>query len=279
MPTDLTAGDPAATTTSTTAPTAARDRGAAAVDADDLLPVRSRISWGAILAGAVLALALYFLLTLLGAAVGLSVAGDAGASELGIGAGIFAIVVTAACLFAGGYAASQFTAGENRAEAAVYGLLVWAVVFGMLLWLMASGVRAGFNAMVGVATAGGAAVGAAADAVPTGALTSGNISAADAEDLARRAGFDQAQIDGLKESARTRAAELKRDAANTDLSAEADRRVSDAAERAGDAASTAAWLSFAGTLLSMLAAVGGGYLGGGPQLRLLAGRPARPGAA
>ena len=111
------------------------------VGVDDVLPVGSRISWGAILAGAVLALALYFLLTLLGAAIGLSVAGDAGAAELGTGAAVWSVVVTALCLFAGGYAASHFTVGEHKVEAAVYGLVVWAVVFSMLLWLMASGVR------------------------------------------------------------------------------------------------------------------------------------------
>ena len=156
--------DTPATTTATAAD--ARDRDLPDVDAEDLLPVRSRISWGAILAGAVLALALYFLLTLLGAAIGLSVADDAGATELGLGAGIWAILVTALCLFAGGYAASHFTVGENKTEAAVYGLLVWAVVFAMLLWLMASGVRAGFGAMVSVATAGGAAAGAVAGRGP-----------------------------------------------------------------------------------------------------------------
>ena len=42
----------------------------APVHAEDLIPVRSRITWGAILAGSVLALSLYFLLALLGGAVG-----------------------------------------------------------------------------------------------------------------------------------------------------------------------------------------------------------------
>ncbi len=42
------------------------------VDAHDLLPVHSRVSWGAITAGSVIALAMYFLLTLLarGGAIG-----------------------------------------------------------------------------------------------------------------------------------------------------------------------------------------------------------------
>ena len=56
-----------------------------AVHAEDLVPVRSRISWGAIVAGSVLALALYFLLTLLGGAVGLSVSDKFDGRNIGTG--------------------------------------------------------------------------------------------------------------------------------------------------------------------------------------------------
>ena len=242
------------------------------VDAEDILPVSSRISWGAILAGAVLALALYFLLTLLGAAIGLSVSDDADAGALGTGAAIWAVLVTALCLFAGGYAASHFTVGESKAEAAVYGMLVWAVVFAMLLWLMASGVRAGFGAMVGVATAGGAAVGAVADAVPGDALSADSLkglTTADVERIAREVGVEQAQIDRMKQSSRRvrrRGPRPRRPAGGPGETAE--REAGEAAEAVGDAATTAAWWAFGGTLLSMLAAVGGGALGAGPRFRL-----------
>ncbi len=42
--------------------------------ATDLLAVKSRVSWGAIAAGAMVSLAIYFLLTLTGIAVGLEAA-------------------------------------------------------------------------------------------------------------------------------------------------------------------------------------------------------------
>ena len=119
----------------------------------DVAPVHSRISWGAIVAGSVLALALYFLLTLLGGAIGLTINDRTTAQGLGNAAAVWAIAVTALCLFVGGVVASQLTVGESKMESALYGLLVWAVVFAMLLWLMATGVRLGFNAMVGAATA------------------------------------------------------------------------------------------------------------------------------
>ncbi|QDT17293.1 hypothetical protein [Alienimonas californiensis] len=237
------------------------------VGVDDVLPVRSRVSWGAILAGAVLALALYFLLTLLGAAIGLSVGPDTDADTLGTGAAIWAIVVTALCLFAGGYLASEFTVGESKVEGAVYGALVWAAVFAMLLWLMASGVRAGFNAMVGVATAGGAAVGTVVDAVPADAAA--NVNLADLRSVAQRAGFEQAQIDQLTAAAETRAREAANSAGSAVNSGELEREASQTAEEIVDATATVTWLTFAGTLLSMLAAVLGGYLGAGPTFRLI----------
>lgn len=210
---------------------------------EDLFPVRSRISWGAIVAGSVLALALYLLLTLLGGAIGLSVGDRFDARNVGIGAAVYAILVTAACLFVGGYVASQLTTGENRAEAAMYGLLVWAVVFAMILWLMATGVRAGFGAMMGVAT------------------TTNMAARADGgwEDAARRAGVPQARIDEWRAQAGNAAADTRA-------------AVNDPANRAeaGEAATRVAWYTFAGTLVSMIAAALGGLAGAGGSLRLFA---------
>lgn len=226
------------------------------VQAEDLVPVRSRINWGAIVAGSVLALALYFLLTLLGGAIGFSVSDKVEAKNLGIGAAVFAIVVTALCLFVGGFVASQLTVGENKTEACVYGLLVWAVVFTMLLWLMASGVRAGFNAMVGVATAGTAAVDTAAK----------NTTPEDWEAVARRAGFDQGQIDAVKQKAKDAPAKARETAEDPATKAKAEQ----AAREAGEAATRVTWYTFLGTLVSMIAASAGGLVGAGPTFRVFA---------
>lgn len=226
------------------------------IGVEDLSGVRSRISWGAILAGSVLAIALYFLLTLLGGAVGFSVSDRFGGRTIGIAAAVYAIIVTALCLFAGGFVASQMTAGENRREAAMYGLLVWATVFAMLLWLMASGVRAGFNTMVGVATTGASV----ADA------TAQNTTQADAEEAARRFGFTQQQIDEVKARAKNAPAEAR--AAAEDPATK--QRAEEAAREAGEVATRVTWWSFFGTLVSMLAAAAGGYVGAGPTFRLFA---------
>src|SRR4051812_28132784 len=79
------------------------------VHLEDLVPVRSRISWGAILAGGVLALAVYLILTLLGGAIGLSVADSVRGSTLATGAAVWAIASIALALFAGGCVASQLS--------------------------------------------------------------------------------------------------------------------------------------------------------------------------
>jgi len=221
---------------------------------EDIIGVRSRISWGAILAGSVLAVALYFLLTLLGGAIGLSVSGMTSAQGLGIAAAVWAIAVTAICLFVGGFVAAQFTTGENKREAAIYGLMVWAVVFAMLLWLMASGVKAGFSAMVGVATTG-ATVADATDA---------NANQFDWEMVARRAGYSQQQLDDMKSKVKDLPAQAKQ--ASEDPATKA--RVEQTAREAGEAATKVTWYSFLGTLISMIAAAAGGYVGSGPAFRL-----------
>lgn len=234
------------------------------VDVEDIVPVQSRISWGAIVAGSVLALALYFLLTLLGGAIGLSVSDKFDGRNIGFAAAAYSIAVTAACLFAGGFVASQLTTGENRKEAAMYGLMVWAVVFAMLLWLMASGVRAGFNAMVGVATAGAAGANATAQ----------NTTQADFEAVARRAGYTPQQIEEFKQKVGNAPADAKaaaEDPANR-------QKAEEVAREAGEVATRVTWYTFFGTLASMLAAVAGGYFGAGPSFRLFATQVSRGGS-
>jgi hypothetical protein len=236
--------------------TTTSDRDVPTAGIDDLMGVKARISWGAILAGAVMALAIYFLLTLLGAAVGISISDEFAGRNIANGAAVYAIAVTAVCLFVGGIIASQLTAGEQKGEAVIYGLLVWAVVFAMLLWLMATGVKAGFNTMVGVATAGTAV----ADA------TARNTTQADWEAAAQRAGVPQERINEWKATVRNAPADAKAAIENPENKAKAEQVV----RNAGENAARIAWWSFAGTLISMLAAAAGGYVGAGPNIQLFA---------
>ena len=215
------------------------------VSREDLVGTGSRINWGPIVAGSVLALSLYFLLSLLGAATGLSVSDKFDSRNIGIGAAIYAIVVTALCLFIGGAVATQLAVGENKREAGIYGLLVWSLTFAMMLALVVGGVRAGFGAMVGVVTAG-------SNVAQAGGTQNAPNPQADLENAARKAGYTDAQINDFKTT-------LKNPTAPSVTK-----------EEALDTGTNVTWVAFAGTLISMLAAVGGGLFGAGPTLQLLA---------
>ncbi len=220
------------------------------VHAEDVIPVHSRISWAAIVAGSMLALALTLLLTLLGSAIGLSVHDNVNGRSLAIGAVIWAVLVTAGSLFLGGFIASQMTTGENKIEGALYGILVWAVTFGVLMFMAARATQAGFSGMIGMANATNGAA---------------NANGLTWEDMARQSGVPQNEIDRLRST-------------SPDASARATTAANDPAQRQAieDNAARAAWYSFLGTLISMLAAAVGGFVGSGPALRLFTVRVQQP---
>lgn len=209
---------------------------------EDLLPVQSRISWPAIFAGAVMALAVYLVLTLLGSSIGLSLGGDVRAENMATGAAIWAVVTTIVALFVGGWVTSQVAVGENKVEAMVHGIVMWGVVLAIFLWLVATGVRAGFGAMVGMANF---------------------VDTTNWEAAAARAGVPSGQI----EEARLAAAQARGEATTEESRREA-----------MTAAATASWWTLFGTMLSMVAAIGGALLGSGPSIRLLLVQPGSRGA-
>jgi hypothetical protein len=114
---------------------------------EDVASVGTRISWGAILAGSMVALAMYFLLSTLAVAVGWSIHDRVDPTKLEMAAVVWTFLMTALSLFVGGLITSLFTAGENKMEAMLYGAIMWAVLVVALLHLGSSGVRTGFTAM------------------------------------------------------------------------------------------------------------------------------------
>jgi hypothetical protein len=114
---------------------------------EEHMGVRSRISWGAIMAGAVVSIAVYLVMTLFGAAIGLGVRD--GTESVGAGAAIWAVFTTAVSLFAGGWVAARTVVGETTGEAVIHAIIMWGVVMAMIMWLVAAGARAGFSAMIG----------------------------------------------------------------------------------------------------------------------------------
>jgi len=207
---------------------------------EDVTSVGTRISWGAVLAGAVVAMAVYMVLTTLGTAIGFSIGRDTRVEALAGGALVWAIMTTALALFAGGWTTSQLTAGETKCESMVHGLILWGTIVATMLWMTTAGVHSGFSAILNVAYAGQTA-------------TDGDL-----ETGARKLGFTQEQIDEAKRKL-NRTADEARDAAT-------DRDTKDSARR-GVAMLT--WGALFGMLLSMGAAIGGAVVGAGPSRRYL----------
>jgi len=204
---------------------------------EDVAQLRSRISWGAIFAGMVVALACALILTLFFTGVGLSLtATDVRSNALEIGSLVAAVVTVIVAMFVGGWVTTQLTAGETSREAVIHGILCWAAVTGASLCMAVSGVRAtGYFALMG------------------GAMVAQN--ATNWEDAARQAGVPQARID-----------QWRADLRNTNVAAAANDPQNQ--EQARRAAIVTAWAALVGVLLSMGAAIGGAMAGCGPNFRL-----------
>ena len=156
-----------------------------AIEEAELIDGGPAVSWGAIIAGALSAAALSFVLLAIGAAFGLSVtspwdftarnAGEA-AAAIGIGTAIFLIVVHALASGVGGYLAGRLRSkliglrgDETYFRDTAHGLVVWAVsaltTILMIAFLAFAAARG--TVAVGAATLGaaGQAAGAAAPAL------------------------------------------------------------------------------------------------------------------
>ncbi len=110
----------------------------------------ARISWGAIFAGAVIALAIGLMLNTLGAAVGAMLADTSmrhgpDASSFGIGAAAWLLISNLIALAIGGYTAARLSGTADGTDGTLHGLAVWAAT------LLVSAILLG-NLIAGVAT-------------------------------------------------------------------------------------------------------------------------------
>jgi hypothetical protein len=209
----------------------------------EIMSVRTRVNLGAIFAGAVVSLAVYLLLSLLGMALGLSISAHATDTQLGLAAAGWALATLLIALFCGGFLVSQCTVGETTGEAAVYGVIMWGLVIAFLLWLTTTGTRLGFNAALTTAS------------TPAAAPTPTTLS----DEQLAKAGFSKEVIAANREYfnnlGQTVGSQMRAAAENPQ-------------------AIPAAWWTFAGVLFSMLAAMIGAVCGSGPQV-VVAGFPIR----
>ena len=151
-----------------------RDNDVAVYDDDRVArPVR-RISWGAVLAGTLIALMILLLINLLGVGLGLESVDPATEADplsgVGTGLSITVIIANILALFFGGWAAGRLAGNPRTTEGVLHGILVWALLTLLTFWLLT--------------TAAGRLVGGAASAVGQGLSLVGQGVSAVAPDAA-----------------------------------------------------------------------------------------------
>jgi len=103
-----------------------------------------RISWGAILAGTVVALVIQLALGLLGLAIGLGIIDPATEQDplsgLGIGAGIWLAISSLIALFAGGWTAGRLAGIPRSLDGILHGVVTWGLVTLLTFYLMTTAV-------------------------------------------------------------------------------------------------------------------------------------------
>jgi hypothetical protein len=106
----------------------------------------TRISWGAVLAGGVVAVAVGAMLNVLGLAIGATTidpaqaGGSPGASTLGIAGGIWLLVANLIGLGTGGWVAAWLCGTSDDTDGVLHGLSVWAIGFLISLMLLGNAV-------------------------------------------------------------------------------------------------------------------------------------------
>ena len=185
------------------------------------VPFVRRISWGAVLAGAVLALVIQLALSLLGLGIGLGTVDPLEEQNpmagIGIGAAIWWVVSTLVSLYIGSSVAARLAGMPRRTDGLLHGLLTWSVVTLLTFYLLSTAVGRIIGGVTGVA---GRALSAAG-----GGIAAVAPQAADAvRDELQERGID---VSDLKREARL----LLRQTSKEELSPEALERQARAAGR------------------------------------------------
>lgn len=223
-----------------------------APDRTGLAGAFSRVSWGAVFAGLVIATALQVVLTVLGAAIGLTALdGPDSGKAFGIGAGIWALLVPLVTLFVGGMTAGHLANVRDRTDGFLHGALVWGLSLLLATWLLGTGASRILGGTLNLA----------------GNITGSAVSAAGS--VASRTDVDGADLQSAR--ARVEAEARARGVSEQEVQAQISRVQESAGEVADQAQSVAAggaWLALLALGLSLGAAAFG-------ALRGLRGRPHR----
>jgi DNA-binding NarL/FixJ family response regulator len=127
------------------------------------------VSWGAIFAGLVIAIAVQFLLGLLGLGLGLTILDPSdpmgGISGWGIATGIYIVVVQIVSLFVGGYVAARLAPAHTDQTSMFHGLSIWALATIIMVWLGGNTVGLAVSGLTSAVSAVGSGTAQAVEAV------------------------------------------------------------------------------------------------------------------
>jgi hypothetical protein len=171
-----------------------------------VVPITTRLSWGAIFAGLLVATALQLVFAVFGSAIGLAAWDTDSGRALGIGAAIWAVLSLLIALYIGGGTTGRLAGVLTKKDGILHGILVWATSLLFAVWMISSGVSALAGATFSVfGNVAGAAAGAVTSAVGAAAGQSGGIDLqnlrAEVEQLLRQTGAPALNPDSISAAA------------------------------------------------------------------------------
>ncbi|MBM6596781.1 hypothetical protein [Microvirga pudoricolor] len=146
----------------------------------------NRVSWGAVLAGVVIALVVQLLLNMLGVGIGAATldpgtADNPSTASFSIGAGIWFLASGIVASLASGYVAGRLSGQPRRSTAGWHGLTAWAVTTLVIFYLLTSAIGGIIGGVYGTFTR---AAGSVASTVGATAQTAAQVAAPNLSALA-----------------------------------------------------------------------------------------------
>jgi hypothetical protein len=256
------------------------DTGAGEPRSEFAKPLIPYISWGAVLGGLVAGLATFFLLALFGLAAGFTAIDPQAADPVGsvpIFAGIWTGFSMLAGSFIGAYVAARMSGMSRRSDGILHGFVAWGVTTLFFVYLVTTGVGAllggtfavlGQGVQAATGAVGGVATSPAAQQQLEELITGSPGAEVSGESLSNlqqqmQAGNREGAIGVLVgEMGFTRdRAELVVDQGMGIMGTLGQIEGQEVAGAAVEGLTRASWFLFIGILLSLIVAIGGGYLG------------------
>lgn len=227
-----------------------------------------RISWGAIIAGLIVALVCQILLSMLGVAIGASTVDPLQEQRplegLGTGAAIWWVVSSLISLFLGGCVAGRLAGVPRKGDGALHGIIMWGTA--TLITLLLAG------------TAVGGLFGGAFSALRQTSQGAPSELAEQIKGELQQRGINVDQMQQRAEQKVDQAAQRAEQAAQEGrVDAQTEQQAREAGQKAATGTSKAALWGFVGLLLGALVAAWGGSAAAPRELRTVTGEPvARP---